>query len=75
MSNASVLLPEPDTPVIDAELAARDADVERLQVVLARVDDADHSSLTRALVARLLHEALQRPPFLHALAVEPSARS
>ena len=64
MSNASVLLPEPETPVIDVELAARNVDCHRLQVVLARVDDADHVVAARAPRAAGAHQRLQR----HALA-------
>ena len=50
----------------DAELAARDRDVERLQVVLAGVDDADRF-VDRRTPARGAHHALQRPAFLDAL--------
>ena len=57
-----------------AELAARDVDVERLQVVLARVDDADRLVLaTRGGSSRASDRALQRAAFLDRVASMPSA--
>ena len=60
----------------DAELAARDVDVERLQVVLARVDDADASRRSARRAARRLAAgtAAARPPRPRAPS-KPSARS
>jgi hypothetical protein len=43
MSKASVDLPEPDTPVTTLNLPRGISTSMRLQVVLARVDDADDS--------------------------------
>jgi hypothetical protein len=57
----------------DAELAARDRDVERLEVVLARVDDADVLVDGEARAHRL-EQVLQRRALLDRGAVEAEAR-
>ena len=52
MSKASVALPEPRDAGDDAELAARDVDRQRLQVVLAGVDDLDGALARSSPAAR-----------------------
>ena len=58
----------------DIEHAARNAQVDRLQIVFARIDDADRLMIDRADAHRMLdfargaagaHDGLQRPAFRH----------
>ena len=41
VSNASELLPDPDTPVTTVNAAARNCDIDALEVVLAGADNAN----------------------------------